>query len=152
MELGHTNNHTVFMDNGVQSPVNFVLKFPNTLVRDGQQNPWEIALTRMSLIPLFKRFPSGTFSYNGNAWKRCFSSSCPKFNQEKLDNYIASNLVGKADFEYSEWFTGKDICEFITAVIKLAIKIIKVQTSVLNPESTILSLVSPQPGASQVKE
>jgi hypothetical protein len=40
-------------------PTDFKINFPETLVRDGTQNPWEIAVSRVSLIPLFKNFPSG---------------------------------------------------------------------------------------------
>jgi hypothetical protein len=41
------------------NPVNFRSKLPDSLIKDGQQNPWEMALTKISFPPSFYQFPKG---------------------------------------------------------------------------------------------
>ena len=120
MELDQTNHHTIFIDNGTQNPVDFLVKFPNTLVRDGQQNPWEIALTRISFIPIFKKYPSGKCYITAIAGKEDFLQVVHNFNSEKVENYIISNLNGKTEFEYSEELSGTELYDFLIVIFKLA--------------------------------
>ena len=61
MALHTTDYHTMYLNNGAQSPTDFNVKLPQSLVKDGHQNPWEIALTRISFTPLLKPFPTGDF-------------------------------------------------------------------------------------------
>jgi len=62
MEFNRLEYHTLYIDNGISDPANFSVKLPGTLVRDGTQNPWEMALTKISFSPIFNDFP------RTNAW------------------------------------------------------------------------------------
>jgi hypothetical protein len=74
MAANYQNIYTINItnENGTD-PTDFRVNFPDSLLRDGAQNPWEIAVSRVSLIPLFKAFPDGRFAlgliYNINPRK-----------------------------------------------------------------------------------
>ena len=57
MEYETYDTRTIHISNEMQNPANFLVNFPDSLVPDGAQNPWEIAVSRVSLIPIFKQFP-----------------------------------------------------------------------------------------------
>lgn len=62
MASNYENIYTINITNqDGQNPTDFRTKFPEALIKDGAQNPWEIAVSRVSLIPLFKSFPEGIF-------------------------------------------------------------------------------------------
>ena len=65
-QIVSSNNQTVYTVNITnekgQDPTNFLVNFPSALVKDGAQIPWKIAVSRVSLNPLFKTFSEGDFS------------------------------------------------------------------------------------------
>ena len=50
MEYETYDTHTIHISNEMQNPANFLVNFPDSLVPDGVQNPWEIAVSRVMLV------------------------------------------------------------------------------------------------------
>ena len=63
------------------------------------QNPWEIAVSRVSLIPIFKQFPTGEFSIQIVRKADDFSS---KFNLNTWTDYLDDKEIGNIDFTYQQ--------------------------------------------------
>ena len=97
MEYETYDTHTIHISNEMQNPANFLVNFPDSLVPDGAQNPWEIAVSRVSLIPIFKQFPAGEFSIQIVRKADDFSS---KFNLNTWTDYLDDKKIGNIDFTY----------------------------------------------------
>ena len=107
-------SYTINISNGTQSPTHFYTTFPNMLVENGFQNPWEMAVTRISFIPLFKKFPSNTFSIT---IVLDADDYYPKFTVQTWDAYLTTKTTEKIDFQYNEDHTTDDLIRTISTLI-----------------------------------
>jgi hypothetical protein len=76
------------------SPVNFRAQLPDSLIKDGQQNPWEMALTKISFPPSFYQFPAGHCTmalYKRN--EKFESWLVDQNNKEKMRAFMAERSV-----------------------------------------------------------
>ena len=114
MEYEIYDTHTIHVSNEMQNPANFLVNFPDSLVPDGAQNPWEIAVSRVSLIPIFKQFPGGEFSIQIVRKAEDFAS---KFNINTWIDYLADKQIGNMNFTYQQDNTEEDFVPYISTVL-----------------------------------
>jgi len=62
MEKETMEYHTMNVTNDSDNQTSFLTAFPDRLVKDGKQNSWEMAITRIGLVPLFQMYPKGVFN------------------------------------------------------------------------------------------
>ena len=126
MEYEIYDTHTIHVSNKMQNPANFLVNFPDSLVPDGAQNPWEIAVSRISLIPLFKKFPGGEFNIQIVRRAEDFPS---KFNVNTWNDYLADKEVGNITFTYQQDNTEEDFVPYISTVLAAAGKKVLVKAA-----------------------
>lgn len=116
------NLYTINITNDNQTdPADFTVNFPETLVKDGQQNPWEVAVSRISFSPLFKAFPEGNFRIG----IYCDTDDyVTKFNVNTWDSYLKSKPNGIINFKYDDiYYEETFISEINSHIQKAADKI-----------------------------
>ena len=82
-----------------QNPADFFIKFPYLPIKDGENNPWEIAVTRVSLLSCFKKFPPGKIPITVIKHTDDYGK---KFTCQTWETYIAEKPQGIALFECEE--------------------------------------------------
>ncbi len=130
-------SYSINITNGAQDPCHFFTEFPTLLVQDGQQNPWEMAVNRISFIPLFKKYPSGTFTITiiKNA-----DDYLQKFDIHTWDEYLSQKEKGQVHFQYDNNYTTVDLLHSIDEVIKSAAKKIGLVGKLEQDEDEYLSI------------
>ena len=136
MEFENFNEHTLHIDNGTQSPTDFLISFPDALVRDGQQNPWEIAISRLNIIPLFKTFPKGEYLLRVI---RDVEEDFQNLTTQNWDDYFSKHTVGETYISYNEEFNQEMLVSYLNKkLIELGKRIrLKIKCN-LTPKSKIL--------------
>ena len=113
-------SYSITIDNGNESPEKFYAKFPllNTLETATR---WEIAVSRVSFIPLLKKFPSGGYSIS---LIKDTDDFLTELTTQTWDEYFSKKEKHTAFLNYSEYYTPATllgpISEAISAISKKA--------------------------------
>lgn len=98
-------------NNENDDPTDFIVNFPESLVKDGTQNPWEIAVSRISFIPLFMTIPDNDyiigFSRRGGSLRNPLTKENWDEFFEKYENNYVRALVHFSKWETYESFLAK---------------------------------------------
>ena len=111
------NSYTINVSNGDESPADFYAQFKKLQSRDDNQKPWEIAVSRLSFIPSFKKYPPGDFSISVVEVGDDYLS---KFTPQTWDDYLKDKVTGEMDFQYNENHTPKALIKFFSEQISFA--------------------------------
>ena len=116
---GERNSYTVNATNKNKLAANFHVKFPPLFIKDGEQNPWEIAVSRINFIPLFNPFPSGTITVSIVKGAKYFLQ---KFSTSTWEEYLKTKEVGEMSFEYDQRACYQTFITLMSTVINNACK------------------------------
>ena len=142
--------HSVYINSTGDNPADFRVSLPHNLVADGEQNPWEIALQRITFLPDFDLFPSS------KQLIRVVSIMKPEVYSE-LNNIIKGRLEpnkilhlgqkvsAEQEFEYKEEYTDDtDFAEWAFTIIQAVCKRIDVTAKLSLDEDKKITLVTNQ--------
>ena len=110
-------SYTINITNKEQNPADFYTTFPYLPIKDGDNNPWEIAVTRVNLIPCFRKFPPGKFPVTVVKDVDDFSQ---KLTVASWETYLVDKPRAVASFEYNESPTNAVLISIIQEAFEVA--------------------------------
>ncbi len=110
-------SYTINVTNKEQNPADFYTTFPYLPIKDGDNNPWEIAVTRVNLIPCFRKFPRGKFVVTVVKDVNDFSQN---FSVGSWETYLTDKPRGVGTFEYHESPTNAVLISIIQEAFEVA--------------------------------
>ena len=114
-----TSSYTVTIDNGTQNPEQFYAKFPLLSALQNVSTKWEMAVSRVSFVPLFRKFPSGGFDITLVTDVDDFLS---KLTTHTWDSYLSEKPKQTANLKYAEHFTPQTLLAPISEAVQALAK------------------------------
>ena len=112
-------SYTLNATNENESAANFHVKFPPLFIKDGEQNPWEIAVSHINFIPLFIPFPSGSSTMSIVKGAKDFLH---KLSSSTWEKYLRTKEVGEMSFEYDQRASYQTFITLMSNVMNSACK------------------------------
>ena len=113
------NSYSITVNNEDSPPEKFYAKLPMLDTLGNLNTDWEMAVSRVSFIPLLKKFPSGTYSINLITDVDDFVS---QLTPQTWDKYLADKPHQSVNLRYNENFSAQTLLAPIGEAIESLFK------------------------------
>ena len=113
---------TIYINSGSEDPTDFHVRLPDNLLEDGKINPWEIALTSVNFVPLFKTFPTGIFHIAAIRNFEDFFTFLNNSTPSKWNTFFKNSEKGVQEFTYKDNVNADALYDFAKTIIENAAK------------------------------